>query len=173
METGPHLQYVAGPLSESVRTELSEGERDPFEIEGAGLTFAPKEHFVLALEGERPVASAGWLAREVRVGDRDVAAACLGGVLVRRSRRGRGLSRVVSMEAMAHAAQAGRTHGVLLCRHPVQPLWAHLGWTEIRDEVTYTDPDGERRKWPLVAMTRSLSGQPWPRGRVDLGGLPF
>jgi GNAT superfamily N-acetyltransferase len=156
-----------------VRIELIDGERDPSGIEGAGLTFAPKEHFVLAFDGARPVASAGWLAREVRAGDQDVAAACLGGVLVSRSRRGRGLSRVVSMAAMSHAAQAGRTHGVLLCRPAVQPLWAHLGWTEISAQVTYTDPAGERRTWPLVAMTRPLSGGPWPVGPVDLGGLPF
>jgi hypothetical protein len=74
---------------------------------------------------------------------------------------------------MSAATLAGRTHGILLCKPHVQPLWAHLGWTEIRSQVTFTDPDGQPRPWPLVAMVRPLGEQPWPAGDVDLGGLPF
>jgi hypothetical protein len=173
VEIAPHLQYVAGPLPESLRAQLSEGEADPSGIAGAGLTFAPKEHFVIAFAGEQALASAGWLARDVRVDGDSVAAAALGGVLVRASCRGRGLSRVVSSEAMSGAARAGRTHGILLCKPQVEPLWAHLGWTEIRSQVTFTDLDGEPRRWPLAAMVRPLRDQPWPSGDVDLAGLPF
>jgi hypothetical protein len=169
----PALRYVPGPLPEALRAELAEGEVDPSGIAGAGLAFAPKEHFVIALDGERPLASAGWLAREVRVGGHPVAAACVGGVLVRRSCRGRGLVRVVSAGVVAAAKAAGRTQAVLLCRPQLQALWAHLGWEEIRAQVTYTGPDGRSRRWPLVTMTRPLAGKPWPSGPVDLAGLPF
>jgi hypothetical protein len=173
VEIVPEVRYVRGPLTESLRAVLAEGEADPSGVEGTGLTFVPKEHFAIAFEGEEPVASAGWLARTLPVGDRAVAAAALGGVLVRRSRRGRGLSRLVSEAAVSNARAAGRTHAVLLCKPQVRPLWAHLGWMEIPDRVTYTDPEGQTRQWPLVAMARPLGDEPWPAGDVDLAGLPF
>jgi predicted GNAT family N-acyltransferase len=167
------LRHVLGPLPESLRTELIEGEVDPWGIEESGFTFASKEHFVIAQDGEQPVAAAGWLSRDVVVGGEAVAAAGLGGVLVRASRRGEGLVRAVTSEAMQSAAKARRTHGILLCKPQLQSLWAHLGWAPIASAVTFTDSDREHRRWPLVAMARPLGDEPWPSGEVDLGGPPF
>lgn len=167
------LRHLPGPLPDALRVELAEGEIDPFGIEKAGLTFAHKEQFVIAFSDDRPVAAAGWLARDVRVGSRTVAAAGLGGVLVRASRRGRGLCRLVVSEAMRVAAAAGRTHGILLCDPRFEPLYAHLGWVLIAEEVTFNDSEARRQVWPVVAMTRPLTDEPWPRGKVYLAGLPF
>jgi predicted N-acetyltransferase YhbS len=167
------LRHIRGPLPEAPRVELEEGEVDPFGVEGSGLTFARKDHFVVAFEGGHPIAVAGWLARDIRVGGRSAAAAGLGGVLVRASRRGHGLSRVVVSEAMRTAAAAGRTQGILLCRSPLEPLYAHLGWERIAAEVTFTDSEGKRLRWPLVAMACPLADERWPAGDVDLAGPPF
>ena len=74
---------------------------------------------------------------------------------------------------MAAAAAAGRTHGILLCKPQLEPLYAHLGWSPIVGEVTFTEPDRARQPVPLLVMVRPLTGEPWPAGNVDLAGLPF
>jgi GNAT superfamily N-acetyltransferase len=169
----PEVRYVRGPLTETLRMVLAEGEADPSGVADTGLVFVPKEHFAIAFEGEEPVASAGWLPRTMRAGGAAIAVAALGGVLVRRSRRGRGLARMAVEAALAHARAAGHTRALLLCKPELQPLWTHFGWAEIRDRVTYAGPGGATREWPLVAMTRPLGEEAWPPGDVDLGGPPF
>ena len=69
------LRHISGPLPEPVRIELYQGEADPFGVEDLGLTFAPKDRFVIAFDGSRPVAAAGWLERDVQAGSHTVAAA--------------------------------------------------------------------------------------------------
>ena len=149
------LRHISEPLPEPVRIELYEDEADPFGVHDSDLAFAPKDRFVIAFDGSRPVAAAGWLARDVRAGSHTVAAAGLGSVLVRASCRGRGLGRIVVSEAMAAAAAAGRTHGILLCKPQLEPLYAHLGWSPIVGEVTFTEPDRARQPVPLLVMVRS------------------
>lgn len=157
-------------LTGSERTELIDGEADPFEL----ATFVlppgiPKEHrFVLRDEG-RIVASAGLLPAAVQVEERQFDVVGIGGVLVTHSRRGQGLFRRVMKPALQTAEDAGPEFALLFCLRKNAPLYAKLGFRTVADPVISTGI-----VISLDTMWRPLRPHAhWPAGAVTILGPMF
>ncbi|MFC4463781.1 GNAT family N-acetyltransferase [Streptomyces xiangluensis] len=166
------LMHALGPGSPEDKAALRDGLSDPSGVNGLGLVWADKQHTVTAVSEGRPVASAGWLLRDVAFDGLPRRAAGLGGVLVHPARRGQGLARTVISVAVEHARAAGAETMILLCRPDLIPLYTQLGWSRLSVPVTVQQPDGARTS-PLTTMIYDLAGLPHPTISVDLRGLPF
>ncbi|WP_181359217.1 GNAT family N-acetyltransferase [Streptomyces sporangiiformans] len=134
--------------------------------------WADKQHTLTAVCEGRPVASAGWLLRDMTFDGLPRRAAGLGGVLVHPAHRGRGIARTLISVTVEHARAAGAETMILLCRPDLIPLYTQLGWRCLSVPVTVQQPDGARTS-PLTTMIYDLAGLPHPTIRVDLRGLPF
>ncbi|MFC8664037.1 GNAT family N-acetyltransferase [Streptomyces sp. NPDC057199] len=166
------LIHALGPGSPDDKAALRDGLPDPFEVNGPGLVWADKQHTLTAVCKGRPVASAGWLLRDMAFDGSPRRAAGLGGVLVHPAHRGQGIARTVISVAVEHARAAGAETMVLLCRPDLVPLYTQLGWSRLSVPVTVQQPDGARTS-PLTTMIYDLVDLPHPTTSVDLRGLPF
>jgi GNAT superfamily N-acetyltransferase len=141
-------------------------------VNGLGLVWADKQHALTAVCEGRPVASAGWLLRDMAFDGLPRRTAGLGGVLVHPAHRGQGIARTVISVAVEHARAAGAETMILLCRPDLVPLYTQLGWSRLSVPVTFWQPDGARTS-PLTTMIYDLAGLTRPTISVDLRGLPF
>ncbi|MFE7031256.1 GNAT family N-acetyltransferase [Streptomyces sp. NPDC057621] len=170
--TNLQLIHAPGPGSPTDRAALHDGLPDPFGVNELGLVWADKEHTLTAVSEGRPVASAGWLLRDMTFDGSPRRAAGLGGVLVHPVHRGRGIARTLISVAVEHARAAGAETMILLCRPALVPFYTDLGWRRLSVPVTAQQPGGARTL-PLPTMTFDLTGLPAPTLSTDLQGLPF
>jgi RimJ/RimL family protein N-acetyltransferase len=166
------LVHAPGPGSADDRAALREGLSDPFGVNGLGLVWADKQHTLTAVCEGRPVASAGWLLRDMAFDGLPRRTAGLGGVLMHPAHRGQGIARTVISVAVEHARAAGAETMILLCRPDLVPLYTQLGWSRLSVPVTFRQPDGARTS-PLTTMIYDLTDLTRPTISVDLRGLPF
>ncbi|MFF4490339.1 GNAT family N-acetyltransferase [Streptomyces sp. NPDC001544] len=147
---------------------------DPFGVASAGLTWLPKEeHFGITHEG-RLVAHAGLLRLPVAIGDTGTEVVGVGGVAVAPGMQGRGLARLVVTAAVEHARTMGPLHALLFCRPPLAPLYQHLGWHSLDEDVRVEQPGDRLVTMPLRTMVTPLrDGARWPSGPVRLLSLPM
>ncbi|MEU9899633.1 GNAT family N-acetyltransferase [Streptomyces phaeochromogenes] len=170
--TDLQLIHAPGPGSPEDKAALRDGLPDPFGVNGLGLVWTDKQHTLTALAEGQPVASAGWLLRDMAFDGVPRRTAGLGGVLVHPAHRGRGIARTVISVAVEHARAADSETMILLCRPDLVPLYTQLGWSRLSVPVTFRQPDGERTS-PLTTMIYDLADLPRPTAGVDLRGLPF
>ncbi|MFE4415798.1 GNAT family N-acetyltransferase [Streptomyces sp. NPDC056821] len=170
--TDLQLIHALGPGSPDDKTALRNGLHDPFGVNGPSLVCADKQHTLTAVSEGRPVASAGWLLRDMAFDGSPRRTAGLGGVLVHPAYRDRGIARTVISVAVEHARAAGAETMILLCRPDLVPLYTQLGWSRLSVPVTFRQPDSARTL-PVTTMIYDLVGRPHPTVRVDLRGLPF
>jgi predicted N-acetyltransferase YhbS len=164
-----------GPLTDELRAELEGDEADPWDAARVPpLQWRAKEHHVaLRDDGGRVIASAGLLSADVEVGEVVFPVVGLGGVIVNRAHRGRGLSLRVVEAALAKAATLGPEFVLLFCHEDRMALYRRFGFEDVRTDVI-VDHDGERIVMPMHTMWRPLTADArWPDGRVDVHGPPF
>ncbi len=161
-------------LSEEESTALLDGEADPYSTDDLGITWAAKEHHLLALDNGLVVAHAGWLPVEFEseTGAR-LPGAGLGSVMVRHDRRGHGLGVTLIREAADGMRDLGRPFGFLFCRPVRLAFYQRNGWQGVTDEVVVDQPDGPlvmplHTCWTALAPDAVL-----PPGRLRLASLPF
>ncbi|WP_314413103.1 GNAT family N-acetyltransferase [Streptomyces sp. DSM 40484] len=170
--TDLQLIHTPGPGSADARAALQDGLPDPFGVDELGLVWAEKQHTLTAVSEGRPVASTGWLLRDMDFDGAPRRAAGLGGVLTHPTHRGRGIARTVVSVAVEHARATGAETVLQLCLPDLVPFYTQLGWSRLSVPVTFRQPDGQRTS-PLTAMVYDLTGLPHPTVGVDLRGLPF
>jgi predicted GNAT family N-acyltransferase len=162
-------------LTEEDWTGLTAGESEPWGAEGAGLQWREKERYVALREGDgRIVAAAGAVLAEIAIEEEArFVLVGLGGLIVTRAMRGRGLMARLVDPLLTLAGTMGPERAMLFCRPVLVERYARLGFLEISDPVRAGQPAGSV-EMPLSAMWRALHGAPgWPPGRVEVSGLPF
>ncbi|WP_240512458.1 GNAT family N-acetyltransferase [Streptomyces griseoruber] len=170
--TDLQLIHAPGPGSPNDEAALRDGLPDPFGVNGLSLVWADKQHTLTAVSEGRPVASAGWLLRDMAFDGSPRRTAGLGGVLVHPAYRHQGIARTVISVAVEHARAAGAKTMVLLCRPDLVPFYTQLGWRRASAPVAFRQP-GSTRTLPVTTMIYDLVGLPHPTVSVDLRGLPF
>jgi predicted N-acetyltransferase YhbS len=164
-----------GELTERDWAELTASENEPFGPVGAGLAWREKDRNVAlrACDG-RLIAAAGATIAEIEVeGAGSLQVVGLGGLIVTRSARGRGLMSMIVEPLLALAERMGPDRAMIFCRPELVALYRSLAFAEIQAAVWVDQPQG-RVKMPEPAMWRALrAGAEWPPGRVDVRGLPF
>lgn len=165
-----------GLLTDELRTELEGDETDPWDAArvSAPLRWQAKErHVALREDGGPLVASAGLLVVDVEAGGERFPVVGLGGVIVNRAHRGRGLSLRVVEAALAKAATLGPKFVLLFCHEDRMGLYRRFGFEEVTDEVL-VEHDGGRVAMPMRTMWRALApGVSWPDGPLVVHGAPF
>jgi GNAT superfamily N-acetyltransferase len=163
--------------SEPYWDELIAGEHEPFGSVGEQLVWREKTRNVGVREDDgRLVAAGGTVLAEVKVGREPSSSfqvAGLGGLIVTRSARGRGLARLLAARLLEIARELQAERAMLFCRPELVPLYIRLGFLTIEAPVWVDQPEG-RVEMPMPAMWSALGGDAgWPPGRVDLLGEPF
>jgi GNAT superfamily N-acetyltransferase len=160
----------------SRRDWLELTDRDPaaFGDVTAGLIYRDKElHVGWRGRDGRLVAVLGLTVATVDVGGRepfDVVG--MGSFIVRRDFRGRGLSRALSVAARERAKLLGPDRAMLFCAPNAVDVHRRRGYLPIEAPVRVDQPDG-RIDMPIPAMWRPIRPSDWPRGVVEVQGLPF
>lgn len=162
-------------LSEPYWEELVAGEHEPFGDIGENLAWRDKTRNIGIREDDgRLVAAAGVVLAEVKIGQElpfDVAG--LGGLIVTRNARGRGLARMLCQSLIELASKLEVRRALLFCIPKLMPFYSELGFVAI-DAPVWAEQPGGRIEMPLPAMWKALSsGADWPSGRVELLGEPF
>ena len=155
--------------------QIVDGEPNPFGGVGEELAWRAKErHFGIRDGDGRLLAAAGLVRADVRAGHGEpFAVAGLGGVIVTRSQRGRGLARALVERALLLAPELGVEHAMLFCLPHNVPLYERFGFHDVEGEIRAGQP-GRTVTMPLGAMWRALRpGAEWPPGAVEVLGEPF
>jgi GNAT superfamily N-acetyltransferase len=163
-----------GRLTAEQWEEIVAGEEDPFGVGALHLQWLPKQHFfVLRGADGRLAAATGLVVAEVEVGGERFAVVGVGGVLVSKPQRGRGLMRRVLDAALEGAASLGPDHAMLFCSPDNVARYGRFGFREIEGRVVARQSAGPV-EMPPTAMWRPLRpGGTWPVGPVRLPGPPF
>jgi predicted GNAT family N-acyltransferase len=162
-------------LSEPYWDQLVAGEHEPFGGIGESLVWRDKTRNIGVREDDgRLVAAAGVVLAEVKVEQEPpFQVAGLGGLIVTRSARRRGLVRLLSQRLLELAGELEAERAMLFCLPKLMPLYGKFGFVPI-DAPVWADQPGGRIEMPLPAMWNALSSDAnWPPGRVDLLGEPF
>jgi predicted GNAT family N-acyltransferase len=172
----PGMEVIEfGRLTEAQRAELEGDETDPFDAAGNTLQWLKKErHVALREEDGRVVASTGLVLAEAQVGNAaPIRVVGIGGVLVNRQYRGRGLASQVITEALTRAATMGPAVALLFCHRDRAGLYERHGFAEVPPPVRVQQPDG-LVEIPMVTMWRALrEGGRLAPGRLVLLSCPF
>ena len=150
------------------------GEPQPWGGVGEALEWRKKSHNLgIRDEAENLVALAGLVLAEVRVGDEQLQMAGIGGVIVTRTARGRGLARVLIERLLQLARELGADRAMLFCLPTNAGLYTKFGFQLIEVPVRAWQPDG-LVEVPMCAMWKPLaSAAGWPEGKVELLDGPF
>jgi len=162
-------------VSEPYWEELIAGELEPFGGIGETLTWRDKTRNIGIRDDDgRLVAAAGAVLAEVKVGqEAPFQAVGLGGLIVTRTARGRGLARVLSMHLLEIAREFEVERAMLFCMPKLMARYEKLGFAPI-DAPVWVDQPGGRIEMPMPSMWGSLGGDVgWPAGRVEVVGEPF
>ncbi|HEV8637532.1 MAG TPA: GNAT family N-acetyltransferase [Chloroflexota bacterium] len=139
-----------------------------------GYQYAPKVWRTLAWVGQEVVGHAGIVPRTVAVDGRPIAVGGISGVWTAPEHRRRGVGRAVMAAAAAFMRdELGAAFGLLLCLPELEPFYQRLGWRGFPGPLVFEQP-GRRITWPLSVMVLPWApGTEWPRGTIDLRGLPW
>jgi aminoglycoside 2'-N-acetyltransferase I len=132
----------------------------------------PNYYAILRCGGEL----AGRLAvfdRQVSVGGVIVRVGGIGGVATKSQFRHQGVaSALLSRAAEFMKSQPGAEFGLLLCQPKVSPVYGKLGWTRVDGPTSFSQPGGTVT-YPHYTMVLPLTDKVWPRGAIDMLGLPW
>lgn len=170
-------------MSESIRVahELTEEERERlfgwgeniFGLEDSKYTWRPKDvHIVMEVDG-RPASHVGLLEHVVSVAGQPVRVGGVGGVATVGEMQGRGYAWKLMQFAERHMCEEMQVEfGLLFCLDRLKPLYERLGWQLLSEPVEFEQPSGKMIS-PLNVMVLPCKGRTWPKGEVDLNGLPW
>jgi predicted GNAT family N-acyltransferase len=162
-------------LLEPCWEKLVAGEHEPFGGIGESLVWREKTRNIgVRTDDGRLVATGGALLAEVQVEQKPpFQVVGLGGLIVTRSARGRGLARLLFERLLQLAGEFEVERAMLFCRPRLMPLYGKFGFLPI-DAPVWADQPAGRIEMPLPAMWNALiSDASWPSGRVELLGEPF
>ncbi|MCL2769543.1 MAG: GNAT family N-acetyltransferase [Solirubrobacterales bacterium] len=150
------------------------GEPEPWGGVGESLRWRAKTHNLgVRDDAGKLVALAGVLLAEARVAGAPLQVAGIGGVIVTRVARGRGLARVMIERALQIAGELPAERAMLFCLPRNVPLYSKFGFQLIPEPVFVRQPSG-MIEMPMRAMWKPLAHDAhWPAGRVELPDEPF
>ena len=161
-------------VTEADWQEVIAGERDPFGAVGEQLQWREKSRNLGLRDGDGDLLGlAGLVLADLRAGRTALQVAGLGGVIVTRAARGRGLARALIERLLEIAPELGAERAMLFCLPVNVGLYAKFGFRLIEAPVTARQPEGSV-VMPMPAMWRPLSpSATWPSGAVELDEEPF
>lgn len=156
--------------------EVVAGEAEPFGAVGETLRWRDKSrHIGVRDDAGALVAMGGLVVADVHVGTTDLPLQVvgIGGVIVTRAARERGIGRMVIERLLEIAPELGPERAMLFCTPANVGLYARFGFQLIEEPVWVSQPEGPV-EMPMRTMWRALAPEVgWPAGRVALLDQPF
>ncbi len=154
--------------------QIVDGELDPYGTDHLDIHWREKTGHVALVERGRIIGHAGWVPADLRAaGAEQVRIVGLGGVMVHRRHRGRGLGHRLVTEAMERMGRLGVPLGMLFCRTQRVPFYESLGWYPTEERVTADQPGGTVAMPLVTCWTPLTEGAAPPRSALHIDGLPF
>ena len=134
-------------------------------------------HILVSVDGEL-VSHAQIIERTGSVNGRAVTLGGIGGVVTLRDWRGKGLGSIAMKEAANFMRdQLGVEFGLLSCGGEGirNNFYAKLGWQEVEDPMVFEQSTGQKSfdKHIKTMVLPCCATYDWPKGKIDLCGLPF
>jgi GNAT superfamily N-acetyltransferase len=163
--------YPAEKLSSERRLELEKWFEKEFSY--IPLQWAEPAWYVLALSDSVLIGRVGILGRKVSINGSILAIAGISGVITATEWQGQGVgTAMVKSAAEFICTQLGLHYSLLLCRSRVAPFYAKLGWRIVEGPTTFDQPSG-KMVFPRLTMILECGEKQWPKGPIDLCGLPW
>lgn len=135
--------------------------------------WADPDWYVLALSDSKLIGRVGIIERKVSVSGDMLEIAGISGVVTDEGWRGAGVASEMLKRATAFISdQLKIKYCLLLCRSEVAPFYTKLGWKITNETTTFDQPSG-KTVFPRLTMILEGGGVTWPKGPVDLCGLPW
>jgi GNAT superfamily N-acetyltransferase len=135
--------------------------------------WADPDWYILALNGSELIGRLGIIDRVVLVEAQQIHVGGISGVITKKKWRKRGVGRTLMTEAVnVIEDKLNTSFGLLLCREEVSSFYNGLGWKVNDFSTTFEQPKG-KMTFPKLTMTYSCKGNVWPKGPIDLNGLPW
>lgn len=151
---------------------VDDGGADLHEVIVPELVPADGQHTLTAVSEGRPVASAGWLLRDMSFDGLPRRTAGLSDVVMHPTCRDQSIARTLISVTVEHARAAGAETMIALSPPDLVPLYTQLGWSGLSVPITFHQA-GRARTLPVATMVYELADLPHPTVGVDLRGLPF
>ena len=159
--------------------DLTEQKRDQlikwFNVEFDYIPFkwAAPEWYILASNESEIIGRLGIIDRVVLVEGRRFRVGGVSGVITKKEWRNSGAGKALMTEAVNLIEdKLNASFGLLLCRDEVSGFYNKLGWNVNDFSTTFEQPEG-KMTFPRLTMTYSCNGKFWPKGPLDLNGLPW
>jgi GNAT superfamily N-acetyltransferase len=147
--------------------------RIEYQVPKWGYQWAPKVWRTLAWVDGDVAGHVGIVPRTAEVDGRPIALGGISGVWIAPEHRGHGLGKAVLATAATFIRDLGAAFGLLLCRPELEPFYVRLGWWRVPGPLVFEQP-ARQLTWTLSVMVLPCAaGAEWPRGTIDLCGLPW
>ncbi len=146
----------------------------PFGPTTAGIEVRKMDRYVGARDDDgRLLAVIGAAIAQVTVEGHDsFGIVGVGGLLVKKEARARGLGGELMSRLREITAEMGPDRAMLFCEPHLVPMYTGRGYIELTDEVWVDQPAGPIIM-PTRAMWRPIRTADWPPGTIHIDGLPF
>ena len=154
--------------------KIVDGELDPYGTDHLNIDWREKSGHVGLMDDRRLIGHAGWVpARARAAAGQIVEVVGLGGVMVHREYRGKGVGQGLVVGAMKKMHELQSPIGMLFCRTERVRFYERMGWHPIEGRITADQSDG-LVEVPLVACwTPLVAGASLPATELHIEGLPF
>ena len=137
------------------------------------MIYAEPQWYTFGYLNEELATQIGVLQRTIIIGQN---ALLIGGVsflITEPENRGRGFASEVMKEAVAFLKnELGLPFGLLTCKLRLESLYIGMGWRTIDEPNVFVQPTGNRSCGGLI-MIKECGRFSWPKGKIDLRGLPW
>jgi predicted N-acetyltransferase YhbS len=161
---------------EKARRALTRAVYPPSDAPAAGmeLTWAAPQWALMVREGGDLVAHVGLIIRDATLDGRAVRIGGIGSVKTHPAARGQGhAGRALEQAASFFADDAALAFALLVCRTPLVPFYARLGWQSFSGTLLVEQPGGTVPFTANEVMTLPLHEPAPASGTIDLQGLPW
>jgi GNAT superfamily N-acetyltransferase len=158
-------------LSDYERWQIRSWQSQVFDLESE--QFSAVDWYILVSHDDHWVSMLEIVERVATVGGQPVNLGGIGSVTTLPAWRGHGFSSAALRTAATFMREELGVHfGLLLCMETVVPFYERLGWRVVEAPLVYDQPSGKLTS-DQVTMILPCGESEWPKGPIDLCGLPW
>jgi GNAT superfamily N-acetyltransferase len=137
------------------------------------MVYAYPEIYILGYVSGELTTHVGLLQRTITIQQKPLLIAGIGFLITEPDNRNQGFGTTVMKAAIGYVKnELTLPFGLLTCKPRLESLYAGIGWRTINEPNVFVQPTGNRNCGGLI-MIIECGGLPWPKGQIDLRGLPW
>ncbi len=155
--------------------ELTDSIRSAYEREfgGDSMVYSNPQWYLLGYLQDEFVVQVGVLQRTITIGNKPFLIAGIGFLITEPQHRGKSLATELMNQADIFVKdKLELPFSLLTCKPRLETLYSGMGWRAVNCPNVFTQPTGNRSCGGLI-MIKEHGKISWPKGRIDLCGLPW